>query len=121
MTEKRKAIEYCLAFENVYEDYPFDDANWCLIRHRENKKAFAMIFDKDGRVWINVKCEPQWTAFWRGAFKSVIPAYHMNKEHWNSIILDGSVPDEDIKTMIGESYSLTIKKNRERKFLRKTK
>lgn len=43
---------------------------------------------------------------WRETYDSVVPAYHMNKKHWNSIILDGSVPDEDIKRMIGESYDL---------------
>lgn len=43
---------------------------------------------------------------WRETYDSVVPAFHMNKKYWNSIILDGSVPDEDIKRMIGESYDL---------------
>lgn len=58
-------------------------------------------------MWINVKCDTQWRDFWRDAFVSVIPAYHLNKEHWNSIILDGTVPEEDVRRMIGESYELT--------------
>lgn len=57
-------------------------------------------------MWVNVKCDPEWREFWRGAYASVIPAYHMNKTHWNSIILDGSVRDKDIKRMIAESYDL---------------
>ena len=48
-------------------------------------------------IWINVKCDPNLTYMWRSSYKSVVPAYHMNKYHWNSIILDGTVPDDDIK------------------------
>ena len=79
----------------------------CSSYHKKNKKTFALIYDKDRYVWINVKCDPEWREFWRNAFESVIPAYHMNKTHWNSIILNGSVPDKDIRHMIGESYDLT--------------
>ncbi len=112
MTERKEAIAYCLTFQNVYEDYPFHDPNWCVIRHRSSNKVFAWIFDKDGHVWINVKCEPQWRDFWRQAFDSVIPAYHLNKKHWNSVILDGSVPESDIQRMIAESYDLTVPKKK---------
>lgn len=107
MTKRAEAVAYCLTLENVYEDYPFHDPNWCVIRHKKNKKIFAFIYEKDEHVWINVKCEPEWRDFWRNAFASVIPAYHMNKKYWNSIILDGTVPPGDIRRMIGESYDLT--------------
>ena len=107
MRERREVIDYCLTFENVFEDYPFHDDNWCVMRHKKNKKVFAWIFNKDGYVWVNVKCDVEWRDFWRNAFESVIPAYHLNKTYWNSIILDGTVPIEDIKRMIGESYDLT--------------
>lgn len=112
MTKRKEAIAYCLTFQNVYEDYPFHDPNWCVIRHRGSNKVFAWIFDKDGYVWINVKCEPQWRDFWRQAFDAVIPAYHLNKEHWNSIILNGSVPEGDVRRMIAESYDLTVPKKK---------
>lgn len=107
MRERREAIDYCLTFENVFEDYPFHDDNWCVMRHKQNKKVFAWIFNKDGYVWVNVKCDVEWRDFWRNTFESVVPAYHLNKMHWNSIILDGTIPVEDIKRMIGESYDLT--------------
>lgn len=107
MTEKQEIIQYCLTLKDSYEDYPFHDPNWCVIRHKKNRKVFAWIFEKDGRIWVNVKCNPEWRDFWREAFASVIPAYHLNKKHWNSIILDGSVPDKDICRMIEESYDLT--------------
>lgn len=112
MQKREEAIRHCLAFEDVYEDYPFRDTNWCVIRHKRNQKVFAWIFDKDGYVWINVKCDVEWRDFWRKAFPAVIPAYHLNKEHWNSIILDGTVPEGDIHRMIEESYLLTKPKRK---------
>lgn len=115
MHTRKEAIDHCLTYENVYEDYPFHDPNWCVIRHRENAKVFAWIFDKDGAVWINVKCDPEWREFWRSAYASVIPAYHLNKTYWNSIILDGTIPDGEIGRMIGESYDLTKGKRKKRK------
>ncbi len=112
MVHKKEVIDYCLTFGNVYEDYPFRDNNWTVIRHCDNKKVFAWIFKKDGYVWINLKCRTDWIDFWRETFNSVIPAYHLNKKHWNSVILDGTVPDDDICMMIKESYNLTAKKRK---------
>lgn len=115
MTEREEAIAYCSKFEGVYEDYPFHDSNWTVMRHRDNKKMFACIFERQDHIWINVKCDPEWRDFWRNAFSAVIPAYHLNKTHWNSIILDGTVPEKDIKRMIEESYSLTKTKRKVQK------
>ena len=55
---------------------------------------------------LNVKVHPEWRDFWRRVYPAVQPAYHQNKEHWNSIILDGSIPEEELKRMISESYAL---------------
>ncbi|MDD7739243.1 MAG: MmcQ/YjbR family DNA-binding protein [Fusicatenibacter sp.] len=107
MQTRQEAVQYCYSLKDVYEDYPFHDDNMCVMRHKENKKSFAFIYEKEGHIWINVKCDPEWREFWRNAFAAVVPAYHMNKAHWNSIILDGTVPDQDIKRMIAESYDLT--------------
>ena len=107
MFERAEVIAFCSKFKNVYEDYPFHDSNWTVMRHKENKKMFACIYEKEGYLWINVKCDPESRDFFRSAFRSVVPAYHMNKEHWNSIILDGTVPDQEIERMIEESYELT--------------
>ena len=63
-------------------------------------------YERNGCIWVNVKVDPQWRDFWREAYPSVLPGYHQNKEHWNSIILDGTVPDEEIRRMIAESYDL---------------
>lgn len=107
MRTRTDIIAYCLTYKEVYEDYPFQNKNWCVIRHNKNKKVFAWIFDKDGNVWINLKCDTEWRDLWRDTYESVLPAYHLNKEYWNSVILDGTVPEQEIKRMIGESYDLT--------------
>ena len=62
-----------------------------------------------GLVWVNVKCDPQWADFWRNTYESVIPAYHLNKKHWNSLILDGKIPEKEVQRMIAESYDLCVK------------
>ena len=67
------------------------------------------VFERQGNIWINVKCDPEWIDFWRNAFASVQPGWHLNKKYWNSIILDGTVPETDIRRMVGESYDLTLK------------
>lgn len=110
MKTRQEVIAFCLGFDEVYEDYPFHDGNWTVMRCRKNKKTFALIYERDGQIWINVKVDPEWGVFWRGVYSSVIPGYHMNKKHWNTIILDGSVPVEEVKRMIRESYELVCPK-----------
>lgn len=110
MQSREEAIGYCLTLGGAYEDYPFRDANWTVMRHSANRKVFAWIFEREGHIWINVKCEPGFLDLWRQLHPSVIPAYHLNKSHWNSIILDGTVPEEDISDMISHSYALTKRK-----------
>ena len=60
----------------------------------------------NGFINLNVKVSPAWRDFWRDAFPSVIPGWHQNKDNWNTIILDGSIPDDAIKNMIADSYDL---------------
>ena len=106
MDRRKQIVDYCLTLPGTYEDYPFDDFNWTVMRHGYNKKAFALIFERMGHIWVNVKCEPVKAEFLRSMYQSVVPAYHMNKTHWNSIILDGSVPEEAVRAMIADSYTL---------------
>ncbi len=106
MKTREEALQYGLSFEDTYRDTPFHDPNWVLVRFRPNKKAFLWTYEKDGVICLNVKTDPAWRDFWRKTFPSVIPGYHQNKEHWNTIILDGTIPDADIRRMIAESYDL---------------
>lgn len=106
LTTRKQVLEFGLSFPDTYRDAPFHDENWQLVRYKLNKKAFLWTYEKDGFLNVNVKSEPVKAMFWRDIYKSVIPAYHQNKEHWNTIILDGSIPDNDVKLMIAESYDL---------------
>ena len=106
MQTREEALAYGLSFPDTYQEAPFHDINWQLVRYKPNKKAFLWTYEKDGFINLNVKVEPDKTCFWRNMYKSVIPGYHQNKEHWNTIILDGSVPSEDVKIMIAESYDI---------------
>lgn len=105
MIKREEILNYGMTFPDVYIDAPFHDANWVLLRYRKNRKAFAWTYERNGHIWVNVKVDPEWREFWRNAYPSVVPAYHQNK-HWNSIILDGSIPDSEIRRMIAESYDL---------------
>lgn len=106
MQTREEALAYGLSFPGTYQEAPFHDANWQLVRVKGSKKAFLWTYEKDGYMNLNVKTDPQWRDFWRNAYAAVIPAYHQNKEHWNTIILDGTIPENEIKRMIAESYDL---------------
>lgn len=106
MTTREEALRYGMTFPDVYQDMPFHDTNWVLVRCGGNRKAFLWTYEYQGSMRINVKVDPAWRDFWRQTYESVIPGYHQNKEHWNTIILDGSIPNKDIKRMLAESYDL---------------
>ena len=106
MTTREEALEYGLSFPYTYREAPFHDPNWQLVRVEGSKRAFLWTYERNGHMNLNVKVKPEWRDFWRRAYPSVIPGWHQNKEHWNTIILDGSIPDKDIKRMIAESYDL---------------
>jgi O-6-methylguanine DNA methyltransferase len=106
MNTRNEALEYGLSFPNTYKEAPFHDENWQLVRVKGNKKAFLWTYERNGYINLNVKVNPEWRDFWRSTYKSVIPGWHQNKEHWNTIILDGTIPDNDIKRMIAESYDI---------------
>ncbi len=106
MTTREEALAYGLSFPDTYQDAPFHDENWQLVRVRENEKAFLWTYERNGYINLNVKADPGWRDFWRSTYEAVIPGWHQNREHWNTIILDGSIPDSDIRRMIAESYDL---------------
>ena len=106
MQTREEALAYGLSFPNTYQEAPFHDPNWQLVRVKGSKKAFLWIYEREGYINLNVKVDPEWRDFWRNSFEAVIPGYHQSKEHWNTIILDGSIPDKDIKRRIAESYDL---------------
>lgn len=106
MKTREEALAYGLSFPDTYQEAPFHDSNWQLVRVKGSKKAFLWTYERNGYINLNVKADPEWRDFWRSTYTSVIAGYHQNKEHWNTIILDGTIPEDDVKRMIAESYDL---------------
>ncbi|MGL5514160.1 MAG: MmcQ/YjbR family DNA-binding protein [Sporomusa sp.] len=117
--KKRELIDYCLTFPFAFEDYPFDNfitaGAWTVMRHTGNQKSFALIYERNEKLCINLKCEPMRADFLRQMFIDVAPGYHMNKTHWNTVTLDGDVPAEHLYDMIQHSFDLTKPKERKPK------
>ena len=106
MTTREEVLAFGLSFPDTYQDAPFRDENWQLVRVRGSRKAFLWTYEREGYLNLNVKVDPQWRDFWRNAYPAVIPGWHQNKEHWNTVILDGTIPETDVRRMIEESYEL---------------
>ena len=106
MLTRKEALSYGLSLPDTYQEAPFHDDNWQLVRVRGTRKAFLWTYERNGLINLNVKVSPKWRDLWRKAYASVIPGWHQNKEHWNTIILDGTIPDSEIKRMIAESYDI---------------
>ena len=101
-------IEYSLSLPNTYEDYPFPNDNTSItMKHLENKKWFALIMEVKGELYLNVKTNPDYSELLRKSYDYIIPGYHMNKEHWNTIIIDNKVNDSLVKELIEQSYRIT--------------
>lgn len=102
-----KAIEeYILSYYDTAVDYPFDAVTAV---YRIQKKMFALISKDREPLQINLKCDPEKAQALRSAFEEIIPGYHMNKDHWNTVILNGTLPDSLIEEMIDHSYHAVIK------------
>ena len=102
---REEIVQYCLGLPDTYLDYPFD-SEWQAIRDKKNQKTFACIFKHHNGLWMNVKCDPLRGQFLRENYEEIKLAYHMNKKHWISVVLDGQLSDEEIKARIQESYQL---------------
>lgn len=98
--------EFCLDLPHATESTPFDETTLVM---KVGGKMFAYA-DIVNFNMINVKCDPEVAIELRELYPEVIPGFHCNKKHWNSIITTGSLADEDIKSWIKDSYNLVIAK-----------
>lgn len=101
--------EYLLSFPNTWLDFPFGEGTSVYkIGHKETGegKLFAIIADDSNPLRISLKCDPQLAELLRDKYESIIPGYHLNKKHWNTIICSGQVPDDELKDLIRLSYRL---------------
>ncbi len=100
------AIKYILSKPEAEQSYPFGDD---IPVFKIKNKVFSIVGVKDEVGQLNLKCDPDEALALRDIFDAVIPGYHMNKKHWNTVILNGSVPVGEIERMIDNSYSLVVK------------
>ena len=114
MKTREEALAYALSFPKTYQEAPFHDNNWQLVRVEGSKKAFLWTYEREGYINLNVKADPQWRDFWRSTYASVIPGWHQNKDHWNTIILDGTVPEQEIQRMRDEAKANEAKDKEEK-------
>ena len=98
--------KHLLMNKGAYEDFPFGPE---VMVFKVMGKMFALVFLDDSLLSINLKCDPDLAMHLRGFYNAVRPGYHMNKKHWNTVLLDGSIPDEEVFAMINESYDLVVK------------
>jgi len=97
--------EYCLSKKGVSESFPFDETTMVF---KVMDKMFALT-DLEGDLSINLKCDPDIAHELREKYPAVLPGYHMNKEHWNTVMIDGSIPERLIREWIDHSYDLVIR------------
>jgi len=96
--------EYCMSKQNATKEYKED---WKATKYLVGGKMFALEGnDNTGRPVISLKLLPEEGSFLRDRYEDIIAGYYMNKDHWNSVYLDGSVPDDIVRNMIDKSYSL---------------
>jgi len=94
--------EYCISKTGVTEGFPFGEDTLVF---KKGDKIFALV-NLEGELNLNLKCDPAFAIELRERYPSVIPGYHMNKKHWNTVIIDGTIPDNEIFSWIDHSYDI---------------
>lgn len=106
MRELESLRAYLLAKRATTEEQPFGpDA----LVFKVVGKMFALVVWQTVPLRISLKCEPHLAEMLRTTYAAVLPGYHLNKQHWNTVILDGSIAEEEIREMIDASYALVVK------------
>jgi predicted DNA-binding protein (MmcQ/YjbR family) len=101
--DHKSVEEYILSMPNAVLDYPFGKE---VAVYKVNDKMFALIQEDSDPVRLSVKCDPQLAVTLREKYETIMAGYHLNKKHWNTIILSGQLPWEEIQGFIRHSYNL---------------
>ena len=96
---------YLLSKPAAVEEFPFDDETLVF---KVGDKMFALLGINADPLRINLKCDPDKAQILRDIYPAMLPGYHMNKRHWNTLVLDGSIAVTDIFSMIDDSYALVV-------------
>lgn len=97
--------EHCLSWPGVTEDFPFDPVVLAL---RVGGKIFALTSIDSRPMTINLKCDPERAVELRATYTAITPGWHMNKTHWNTVVVDGSLPSALVHELIRHSYDLVF-------------
>jgi predicted DNA-binding protein (MmcQ/YjbR family) len=97
--------EYCLKKKGVTEEFPFDEETLVF---KVIGKIFLLASLETIPLQINLKCNPEKAIELREEYEAIQPGYHMNKKHWNTVIIDGSIPNKRILEWIDESYKIVV-------------
>jgi predicted DNA-binding protein (MmcQ/YjbR family) len=97
--------EFCLALPQATETFPFGEET-SVFKTSGNDKIFAISALGSETLDVTLKCDPEESIALRGEFTAIIPGYHVNKKHWITIVLDGSVPDDLVEQLIASSHAL---------------
>lgn len=101
-----KTVEtYLLGMPNTTLDYPFGEG---VAVYKVHDKMFALVSEGKEPVNLSLKCDPQLAETLREKYVTVMPGYHLNKKHWNTIILSGELPWDEVKALIDHSYRLVV-------------
>lgn len=106
MISHKEVEEYLLSMPNAKLDYPFGED---VAVYKVNDKMFALIAEKSDPVRLSLKCDPLLAETLRQKYETVMPGYHLNKKHWNTIVLTGQLSWEEIEGLIRLSYDLVAK------------
>ena len=102
-----KTVEsFILNLPDAKLDYPFGKG---VAVYKVHDKMFALIAEGSEPVQLSLKCDPLLATTLRERYESVMPGYHLNKKHWNTIVLDGSVPDDEVAELVEHSYALVAR------------
>jgi predicted DNA-binding protein (MmcQ/YjbR family) len=97
--------DYCLGKSGTTEGTPFGPED---IVFKVAGKMFAILALEEVPPRANLKCDPDLALELRDRYEQVLPGYHMNKKHWNTVVLDGVIPEKEIRKMIDHSYDLVV-------------
>ena len=98
--------DYCLSKPSATESTPFGPDN---IVFKVEGKMFALLALDEVPTAVNLKCDPDLALELRDRYEQVQPGYHMNKKHWNTVVLDGVIPEKEVRKMIDDSYDLVVR------------
>jgi predicted DNA-binding protein (MmcQ/YjbR family) len=97
--------EFLLTFPDAVLDYPFGEG---VAVYKVHDKMFALVSEKSSPIQLSLKCDPLLAQTLREKYETIMPGYHLNKKHWNTVIMSGQLPWAEVQPLIQHSYDLVV-------------